>query len=217
MKKIFKKITDKGFENIFKVTVSTYITNIEKIKKGDWYSYPDPNQYNNLVHKKYIDEKPEKNAQKIVLTSDQKLINDGVQFIGNENLKWLENNPDNDDFIVKFIVLPNSERGGYYEIIKPKIKFKTAVEYLIQHLKNLGMDFQLNSVNVIIEQAKEIEREQIINAYDSGTFFIEGNDYFENTFKNVGECDFNYYEIRAGKCQHAKIVHGKIFCLLKDC
>lgn len=29
------------------------------------------------------------------------------------------------------------------------------------------------------------------------------------------ECDFNYYEIRAGKCQHAKIIHGKIICNLK--
>jgi hypothetical protein len=31
------------------------------------------------------------------------------------------------------------------------------------------------------------------------------------------ECDFNYYEIRAGKCQHAKVVHGKIFCSLQGC
>jgi len=29
------------------------------------------------------------------------------------------------------------------------------------------------------------------------------------------ECDFNYYDIRAGKCQHAKIIHGKIICELK--
>jgi hypothetical protein len=31
------------------------------------------------------------------------------------------------------------------------------------------------------------------------------------------ECDFNYYDIRAGKCQHAKVVHGKIICELKGC
>jgi len=31
------------------------------------------------------------------------------------------------------------------------------------------------------------------------------------------KCDFNYYEIRAGKCENSKVVHGKIFCLLKDC
>lgn len=30
-------------------------------------------------------------------------------------------------------------------------------------------------------------------------------------------CDFNYYDIRSGKCENAKVVHGKIFCLLKNC
>ena len=29
------------------------------------------------------------------------------------------------------------------------------------------------------------------------------------------ECDFNYYEIRAGKCHHAKVIHGKIVCEMK--
>jgi hypothetical protein len=31
------------------------------------------------------------------------------------------------------------------------------------------------------------------------------------------ECDFTYYEIRAGKCQNAKIIHGKIVCEIKNC
>ena len=30
-------------------------------------------------------------------------------------------------------------------------------------------------------------------------------------------CNFNYYDIRAGKCENAKVIHGKIFCLLKNC
>ena len=30
-------------------------------------------------------------------------------------------------------------------------------------------------------------------------------------------CDLNYYDIRAGKCQHAKVVHGKIVCEIKNC
>jgi hypothetical protein len=28
-------------------------------------------------------------------------------------------------------------------------------------------------------------------------------------------CDFNYYEIRSGKCENAKVVHGKIICEIK--
>lgn len=31
------------------------------------------------------------------------------------------------------------------------------------------------------------------------------------------ECDLNYYEIRSGKCEYAKVYHGKIFCKLINC
>ena len=31
------------------------------------------------------------------------------------------------------------------------------------------------------------------------------------------ECEFNYYEIRGGKCEFAKVYHGKIFCTNKKC
>ena len=31
------------------------------------------------------------------------------------------------------------------------------------------------------------------------------------------QCNFHYYDIRAGKCQHAKVIHGKIVCSLKGC
>lgn len=96
------------------------------------------------------------------------------------------------------------------------MKNKTAVEWLISQLNNLGFDYQLNSVKVVIEKAMEIEREQIINAYDSGTFYLEGGLYYKETFETETECDFNYYDIRAGKCQ-GKVVHGKIICSVKGC
>jgi hypothetical protein len=28
----------------------------------------------------------------------------------------------------------------------------------------------------------------------------------------IDECNFNYYEIRSGKCEFAKVYHGKIHC-----
>jgi hypothetical protein len=31
------------------------------------------------------------------------------------------------------------------------------------------------------------------------------------------ECEFNYYEIRGGKCEFAKVYHGKIHCTNKNC
>ncbi len=30
-------------------------------------------------------------------------------------------------------------------------------------------------------------------------------------------CEFNYYEIRGGKCEFAKVYYGKIFCTNKNC
>ncbi len=31
------------------------------------------------------------------------------------------------------------------------------------------------------------------------------------------ECILSYYEIRSGKCEFAKVYHGKIFCTNKQC
>jgi hypothetical protein len=50
-------------------------------------------------------------------------------------------------------------------------------------------------------------------------------DQFEMLFNNSYpfrqmwslECDLTYYEIRSGKCEFAKVVHGKIFCNNKQC
>jgi hypothetical protein len=33
----------------------------------------------------------------------------------------------------------------------------------------------------------------------------------------IDECNYNYYEIRGGKCEFAKVYHGKIFCTNKQC
>ena len=41
-------------------------------------------------------------------------------------------------------------------------------------------------------------------------------DYAFHQMWKIG-CDFNYYDIRAGKCQNAKVVHGKIICSVKGC
>jgi hypothetical protein len=48
---------------------------------------------------------------------------------------------------------------------------------------------------------------------------------FEELFNNsypfremwILECNFNYYEIRGGRCEYAKVYHGKIHCSNKNC
>jgi hypothetical protein len=69
-----------------------YITNSEEIKEGDWYVSIDENirQSTAVWDTTIYDKCPNK---KIILTTDQDLIKDGVQSIDDEFLEWLINNP----------------------------------------------------------------------------------------------------------------------------
>ena len=71
-----------------------YITSVEEIKVGDYYYLPRTNS----VHK-CIEDPTELNLEirlgvaKIIITTDQDLIKDGVQAIDNEFLEWFVKNP----------------------------------------------------------------------------------------------------------------------------
>jgi hypothetical protein len=67
-----------------------YITNDEKIKEGDWYIKSNTNLPTKRIH---LGNNLYKDDKKIVLTTDQDLIKDGVQSIENDFLKWFVNNP----------------------------------------------------------------------------------------------------------------------------
>lgn len=70
-------------------------------------------------------------------------------------------------------------------------KKQTAVEWLVDKL--MKGEF-INSPNELIEQAKEMEKEQIINAYDEGYDVRDdmgslstnptGEDYYNETYNN---------------------------------
>lgn len=72
--------------------VNIYITSNEEIKEGDWYF-----DGTDLVHKKtkYNDTLVDghKDAKKIILTTDQDLIKEGVQAIPDDFLEWFVKNP----------------------------------------------------------------------------------------------------------------------------
>ena len=74
-------------ESAHLTTQNIYITSDEEIKEGDWFLHPF-----NTLHKaggNLID----KDFRKIILTTDQDLIQDGVQAIDDEFLEWFVNNP----------------------------------------------------------------------------------------------------------------------------
>ena len=62
------------------------------------------------------------------------------------------------------------------------MKKQTAVEWLISQLWEAKKT--KSNWKELEKKAKEIEREQIINSYDSGTFFLKGEDYFKKTFED---------------------------------
>ena len=80
--------------NLFKNGLNIYITSDEEIKEGDWFYQG----FDSIIHKCYkltdnyvIADKPsdypKKICKKIILTTDQELIKDGVQAIDDEFLK----------------------------------------------------------------------------------------------------------------------------------
>ena len=56
-------------------------------------------------------------------------------------------------------------------------KKQTAVEWLVK-------EFNLESFHGSVNLALSLEKEQIINAYDSQTFYLKGEDYFKKTYEN---------------------------------
>jgi hypothetical protein len=69
------------------VSVNIYITNDDKIKKGDSVYC----NYSNTVHKDY--QMSKSCCKKIILTTDLDLIKDGLQSIDDDFLEWFVKNP----------------------------------------------------------------------------------------------------------------------------
>jgi hypothetical protein len=80
-------LTDKPNNNFLAKQQNIYITSDEEIKQGDWCIYKTGEIIQYLV-KLNTD-----NLKKIILTTDQDLIKDGVQAIDDEFLEWFINNP----------------------------------------------------------------------------------------------------------------------------
>ncbi len=75
---------------LYKRTI--YITSDEEIKEGYYYDLT-----HNIVMKSIFYQSSDKNCKKIILTTDQDLIKDGVQAINDEFLEWFVKNPSCED------------------------------------------------------------------------------------------------------------------------
>jgi hypothetical protein len=99
--------------------LNIYITSDEEIKEGDWCYYENGDLKG--IHKVVNGQRPKTMIlKKIILTTDQDLIADGIQAIDDEFLEWFVKNPScemvdlyrvlNTDFSYKFrIIIPKEE------------------------------------------------------------------------------------------------------------
>ena len=133
------------------VNQNIYITNSEEIKEGDWFiSLNDDESFMDVIKNTeenfsdFADEEWTYDCKKIILTTDQDLIKDGVQAIDNDFLEWFVKNPSCESVEIE---RDSREVGGHnggvaieyglYEIIIPKEEPKqetleeAAEEYVI--------------------------------------------------------------------------------------
>lgn len=77
-----------------------YITSNEEIKEGDWFMFIGVN--GNSQPYKFGEIKSSPIARKIILTTDQDLIKDGVQAINDEFSEWFVKNPSCKEVEIKY-------------------------------------------------------------------------------------------------------------------
>jgi len=180
--------------------VNIYITSDEEIREGDWYLYTDI--LNKLHLKKYLDEGSRKgnDGQKIVLTTDQDLIENGVQAIDDEFLEWFIKNPNCEEVEIHNLRIKNQETGEIfhyrYEIDTPKEKkwdklnkeFDSALdsEFGSEKFKHPKV-FSENGNELFFDEEGKLIKEQTLD--EGAEKYAEGKSS-NSTFRNTHIRDF---------------------------
>ena len=93
-----------------------YITSDEEIKEGDWF-YDLGTKYI-YIKQSWENSHLDFNGKKIILTTDQDLIKDGVQAIDDEFLEWFVKNPSCESVHVYNQTQVGYEYDGYHFILE---------------------------------------------------------------------------------------------------
>ena len=142
--------TTKKFPSDIMKFKNIYITSDEKIKEGDYYLpfsksiVKKTTKYGEIGKSKTSMDFSLDYLKKIILTTDQDLIKDGVQKINDEFLEWFVKNPSCEWVEIREGFADGTSYG--YKIIIPKEKPKqeTTADYIDRHL-----------VEAMIEVAKQ--------------------------------------------------------------
>ena len=177
-----------------------YITSDEEIKEGNWCY----NSINNNVYKKEINKLSFAYEYKIILTTDQDLIKDGVQKIADEFLEWFVKNPScesieirkemyipqsngkiSDGKITHEISLdPSQNTLPYYKINIPKEELNPTTQVVREAMRIVSKDVRLPKVvreGLVKEEPKQETLEEASNK-------IYPNDGFKDEiYDDIGE------------------------------
>jgi hypothetical protein len=142
-------ISLKSYQNI-------YITSDEEIKEGDYIFETDSN-YINIAGKNYIKNETD---FKIVISTDEYLIKDGVQAIDDEFLEWFVKNPSCEFVeVVSAKTIPALQLTGnghcWWKIIIPKEETKTGS---ITECIKMIIDNQLNELEELKQETLEEDK-----------------------------------------------------------
>ena len=112
-----------------------YITNDEEINDGDWCFHSNQKSLIQIGNNEGKLMKGHIYLKKIILTTDQDLINDGVQNIENEFLEWFVNNSFHSGMIKHSLMELNDELPKTWEDFDKIVPFIEGKEYYKQKFK----------------------------------------------------------------------------------
>jgi hypothetical protein len=171
------------------------ITSDEEIKEGDWYFNTTLNIIQKSTDKDYLKGFYE-NYKKIILTTDQELIKDGVQATDDEFLEWFVKNSSCEEVEVTKVAdldlyYKNGIGGQKYKIIIPKEK-----------PKQLFTDYPITELGD--EEFKEVPIRQCeLLSYDDNKYcYVK----VEGIGKEIKRC---YIYSQKGRC-------GEVDCISVD-
>jgi hypothetical protein len=155
-----------------------YITSDEEVKEKDWVLCSNGNI--KKVTKSNSDDRFIENWQKIILTTDQDLIKNGVQAIDDTFLEWFVNHSECEEVEIKveFIQTPDNLKDGfYYKIIIPTEKPKSP-----------------NMKKKTIEEAAERYQETTVASFAEESFKAGAEWYAKNQSEQMySEEEVNHY------------------------
>ena len=176
--RLYFNINDKEFQicenektsTILKPNRHIYITNDEEIKARDWFMTKEEmfkcTLVNEFIWRNNFDKFPSMkiDCKKIILTTDQDLIKDGVQAIDDEFLEWFVKNPSCEEVEVTYGVLKpfQSEDIGYLihcpdnEVLeepKQETTLEDKLKLLVEEWHKRQINYETSANNFIEDQS----------------------------------------------------------------